>query len=89
MLARVAEELAEREISVARLIQHQNGDGVALHIVTHEARAGSLADALAAIEKFPETKGPAGRVAGHLRPWRCGARMGVIERGSGVGVIER
>ena len=59
VLARVAEELAERDISVARLLQHQNGDGVALHIVTHESRAGSLADALAAIAKFPETKGPA------------------------------
>ena len=59
MLARVAEELAEREISVARLLQHQNGDGVALHIVTHESRAGSLAAALAAIERFPETNGTA------------------------------
>jgi homoserine dehydrogenase len=45
-LARVADELAEREISIARLLQHQNGHGAALHVVTHEARAGSLADAL-------------------------------------------
>ena len=59
VLARVAEELAERDISVARLIQHQNGNGVALHVVTHEARAGALDDALRRIETFPETKGPA------------------------------
>ena len=59
VLARVAEELADRDISVARLIQHQNGDGVALHVVTHEARAGALDDALRQIETFPETKGPA------------------------------
>ena len=36
-------ELAEREISIARLLQHQNGDGAAVHVVTHEAREGSLA----------------------------------------------
>ena len=53
-LARVAEELAEREISIARLLQHQNGDGAALHVVTHEARAGALADALAALGELPD-----------------------------------
>ena len=45
-LARVAEELAEREISIARLLQHQNGDGAALHVVTHEAKVGALRAAL-------------------------------------------
>ncbi len=53
-LARVAEELAEREISIARLVQHANGSGAALHVVTHEARAGALADALDALGDLPE-----------------------------------
>ena len=38
-------------MSVARLLQHQNGDGAALHVVTHEARAGALDDALAATRR--------------------------------------
>jgi homoserine dehydrogenase len=53
-LARVAEGLAEREISIARLLQHQNGNGAALHVVTHEARAGALDGALADLEALPE-----------------------------------
>jgi homoserine dehydrogenase len=53
-LAQVAEELARREISIARLLQHQNGDGAALHVVTHEARAGALEDALAALGALSE-----------------------------------
>jgi homoserine dehydrogenase len=53
-LARVAEGLAERDISIARLLQHQNGNGAALHVVTHEARAGALDDALAALGALPE-----------------------------------
>ena len=53
-LARVAEELAEREISIARLVQHANGSGAALHVVTHEARAGALTDALEALGALPE-----------------------------------
>src|SRR3954449_3364944 len=53
-LARVAEGLAERDISIARLLQHQNGDGAALHVVTHEARVGALDDALAALQSLPE-----------------------------------
>jgi homoserine dehydrogenase len=53
-LARVAEGLAEREISIARLLQHANGNGAALHVVTHEARAGALEEALAAIGELPE-----------------------------------
>jgi homoserine dehydrogenase len=55
-LARVAEELAEREISVARLLQHQNGTGAALHVVTHEARAGALDEALDAIAKLADVR---------------------------------
>jgi len=55
-LARVAEELAERSISVARLLQHQNGDGAALHVITHEARAGALDEALDAIAGLPDVR---------------------------------
>ena len=55
-LARVAEELAEREISVARLLQHQNGTGAALHVVTHEARAGALDEALDAIAQLSDVR---------------------------------
>ena len=58
VLARVAVELAEREISIARLLQHQNGDGAALHVVTHEAREGSLKDALSAISAMDEVRRP-------------------------------
>jgi homoserine dehydrogenase len=55
-LARVADELGEREISIARLLQRQNGNGAALHVVTHEARAGSLGDALDAIAELPDVR---------------------------------
>ncbi len=80
MLARVADALAEREVSVARLLQHQNGDGAALHVVTHEARQGALDEALAAIAAMDEVRAQAAAVPRRLRPRRCGARMGVIER---------
>jgi homoserine dehydrogenase len=56
VLARVAELLAAREISVARLLQYQNGDGAALHVVTHETRAGALADALDEIASLDEVR---------------------------------
>jgi homoserine dehydrogenase len=56
VLARVTVELAEREISIARILQHQNGDGAAVHVVTHEAREGSLRDALAAMAAMPEVR---------------------------------
>src|SRR5262245_45753726 len=56
VLARVTVELAERGISVARILQHQNGDGAAVHVVTHETREGALADALAAISAMPEVR---------------------------------
>ena len=76
-LARVAEGLAEREISVARLLQHANGNGAALHVVTHEARAGGLEDALSAIGQLADVHSELGAVARHLRPRRRGARMDV------------
>ncbi len=56
VLARVADALAEREVSVARLLQHQNGDGAALHVVTHETRQGSLDDAIATITAMDEVR---------------------------------
>jgi homoserine dehydrogenase len=56
-LARVAEVLADAEISIARLLQHPNGHGAALHVVTHESSAGALADALARLELLPEVFG--------------------------------
>ena len=56
-LARVAEELAEREISIARLLQHQNGDGAALHVVTHEAKVGALREALTAVGELDDVHG--------------------------------
>jgi homoserine dehydrogenase len=56
VLARVTQELAERDISIARLVQHPNGDGAALHVVTHEAREGALDDALVALEAMDEVR---------------------------------
>jgi homoserine dehydrogenase len=56
VLARVAEALAEREVSVARLLQHQNGNGAALHVVTHETSQGRLDQALAAIAAMDEVQ---------------------------------
>jgi homoserine dehydrogenase len=53
-LARVAEALAGREISIARLLQHPNGNGAALHVVTHETSAGALDAALQDIDALSE-----------------------------------
>ena len=58
VLARVTMALAEREISVARILQHANGDGAAVHVVTHETREGALTEALAAIAAMPEVRKP-------------------------------
>ncbi len=55
-LARVAEGLARHEISIARLVQHQDGSGATLHVVTHETPAGALADALADLESLDEVR---------------------------------
>ena len=56
VLARVAETLAEHDVSVARIVQHPNGNGAALHVVTHEAPTGALTGALSKIADLPETK---------------------------------
>jgi len=55
-LARVAEVLARHAISVARLVQHQDGNGATLHVVTHEAAAGALANALAELAALAEVR---------------------------------
>src|SRR4051794_41371736 len=56
VLANVAATLAEHEISVARIVQHANGNGAAVHVVTHEAASGALGAALAEIADLPETR---------------------------------
>jgi homoserine dehydrogenase len=55
-LARVAEGLAQHEISIARLVQHQDGTGATLHVVTHEAQAGALATALDDLGSLAEVR---------------------------------
>jgi homoserine dehydrogenase len=56
VLARLAQELANEGVSVARLVQ-QPGDGHAvLHVVTHEAPAGRVQAALGAIRALPEAR---------------------------------
>jgi homoserine dehydrogenase len=57
VLAHVAECLAAHGVSVARLVQHQTGDGATLHIVTHEAPAGAVEDALTDVAALPEARG--------------------------------
>jgi homoserine dehydrogenase len=57
VLARVAERLAAEDVSVARLAQRQLADGAALDIVTHEARAGGVAAAVAALTRLDEVHG--------------------------------
>ena len=74
VLARVAEELAERDISIARLLQHQNGTGASLHVITHEARAGALDEALDAIAELPD-------VAHRPQPLPVISERGVVELG--------
>jgi homoserine dehydrogenase len=59
VLARIAQELATEEVSVAQLVQ-QPGDGHAvLHVVTHESPAGRVGAALDAIRALPEARGEA------------------------------
>lgn len=57
VLARVALRLAGHGVSIARLVQTPVDGGASLHLITHEAPAGALADALAEIEELPETRG--------------------------------
>jgi homoserine dehydrogenase len=59
VLAKVAGLLAEHDVSVARLLQHEVAEAAAaLHVVTHEAASGALDAALEDITGFPETRRP-------------------------------
>jgi homoserine dehydrogenase len=58
VLAHIALRLSQHEVSIARLVQQQRNGGATLHAVTHEARAGSVEEALAEIASLPETQSP-------------------------------
>jgi homoserine dehydrogenase len=58
VLAQIAHRLAEYEVSIARLVQHQREGGATLHLVTHEAPAGAVEAALSEIAALPETQSP-------------------------------
>ena len=58
VLAQIAQRLAEYEVSIARLVQHQREGGATLHLVTHEAPAGAVEAALREIAELPETQSP-------------------------------
>jgi homoserine dehydrogenase len=58
VLAHVALRLAAHGVSIARLVQQQANGSATLHVVTHEAPAGDLEDALDEIAALPETKSP-------------------------------
>jgi homoserine dehydrogenase len=53
-LARVADGLAQHDISIARLLQQPNDDGATLHVITHEASSGALQAALQALDELPD-----------------------------------
>jgi homoserine dehydrogenase len=57
VLAHVALHLASHGVSIARLVQHQVNGSATLHIVTHEAPAGDLEEALEEIGDLEESKG--------------------------------
>ena len=57
VLAHVALRLAADEVSVARLTQEQVNGSAVLHIVTHEAPAGSVRAAASALAHLPEVHG--------------------------------
>jgi homoserine dehydrogenase len=59
VLARLAQELAVEGVSVARLVQQPTNGHAVLHVVTHEAPAGRVEAALAAIRALPESRGEA------------------------------
>ncbi len=63
VLALVASRLAAQGISVARLVQRPGEESATLHIVTHEAPAGRLRDALDEIDALDESRGRASALA--------------------------
>jgi homoserine dehydrogenase len=56
VLAHVAAALADHDVSVARIVQHANGTGAAVHVVTHVAATGALGAALEEIARLSETR---------------------------------
>lgn len=61
VLAKVASILGERGVSVSRMIQHETvagQGGVTMVIDTHVVREGSVLEAVACIDKLPETLAP-------------------------------
>ncbi|HZR91196.1 MAG TPA: homoserine dehydrogenase [Gaiellaceae bacterium] len=57
VLAEVARRFAEHEVSVARLVQHETGEGAAsLHVVLHECRSDALEAALDEIAALDGTR---------------------------------
>ena len=61
VLAKVASILGEHGVSVSRMIQHETvagSEGVTMVIDTHVVREGALQDAVARIDKLPETVAP-------------------------------
>jgi homoserine dehydrogenase len=59
VLAHDAQRLADEQVSVARLVQQPADGHAVLHVVTHEAPAGRVEAALAAIRALPESRGEA------------------------------
>ena len=77
VLARIAQELAAEEVSVAQLVQ-QPGDGHAvLHIVTHEAPGGQRRERARRDPRAARGEGRGERDARDLGPRRGGARLGM------------
>src|SRR5919106_5384221 len=58
VLATVAGVLAERQVSIARLVQAPSDQGAVLHVVTHRAAAGALEKAITRLVDLAEAKGP-------------------------------
>jgi hypothetical protein len=59
VLAALARKLAVEGVSVARLVQQPAPEAAVLHVVTHEAPAGRVEAALAAIGELPVARGAA------------------------------
>jgi homoserine dehydrogenase len=57
VLAHVAECLAVEDVSIARLTQRQENGSASLDLVTHEAPAGRVLAAAAAVGQLPEVRG--------------------------------
>jgi homoserine dehydrogenase len=57
VLAQVTRLLAAHDLSVARMVQDQTGEGAVIHLVLHEAPAGAVEAALALIGELPASRG--------------------------------